>query len=172
MGTFSLKAQDEEEYVTAPPRDYEKNPAKTALFIEFLGNAGLYSLNADRIYLFREKFKMSARGGFAPHMNGIYIEQEYVVENNFILFRNPHHLELGLGVTMQRRYNERPGKPDDYFWENIWFSVWRLGYRYQQQDDGMFLRAAITPVSMRKDAEGFDSNYFQFWMGFSVGVSF
>jgi hypothetical protein len=164
------KAQDD--YTLKPPRDYGKNPAKTAGFIELGGNAGLYSLNIDRIYYYREKLKISARIGFAPHFNGFYIEQIYLIENNFILFKNPHHLELGLGVTMQRRYNERPNLPDNYFWENIWFSVWRCGYRYQKQDDGLFLRAGITPVVMSNNAEGFHSNYFQFWVGVSIGMSF
>ena len=163
-------AQDD--FVSKPPRDYTKNPAKNAAFIELGGNAGLYSLNFDHIYFYKENLKVSARLGFAPAPNGRYFEQIYIVENNFILFKNPHHLELGLGVTMQRRYNERPNLPDNYFWENIWFSVWRCGYRYQRQDDGFFVRAGLTPAIMSKDAEGFHSDYFQFWGGVSVGVSF
>jgi hypothetical protein len=165
-----LVAQDD--YSLKPPRDYEKKPAKTAGFIELGGNAGLYSLNIDRIFYYKEKFKMSARLGFAPHFNSIYIEQIYILENNFILFKNPHHLELGLGVTLQRRYNERPNEIDNYFWENLFFGTGRVGYRYQKQDDGFFLRAAITPVVMSHDALGFHGDYFQFWAGVSVGVSF
>jgi hypothetical protein len=164
------RAQDD--YALHPPRDFNKKPAKNAAFIELGGNAGLFSLNIDRIYYYREKLKISGRLGFAPHFNGIYIEQIYIVENNFIFFKNPHHLELGLGATLQRRYNERPNEPDNYFWENILFSVARCGYRYQKQDDGFFVRAAITPAMMSSDAEGFHSNYFQFWAGVSVGVSF
>ena len=167
---FISKAQDD--YAHRTPRDYSKKPAKNAGFIELGGNAGLYSLNFDRIYYYKDKLKISARVGFAPHFNGIYIEQEYVLENNFILFTNPHHLELGLGATLQRRYNERPGQIDNYFWENILFSVWRCGYRYQKQDDGFFFRAGLTPVVMSHDEEGFHSNYFQFWAGASFGISF
>lgn len=170
LSCLLTKAQDD--YTGPKPRDYSKKPAKTAGFIELGGNAGLYSLNIDRIYLYKEKLKMSARLGFAPHFNGIYIEQEYVLENNFILFTNPHHLEVGLGATMQRRYNERPNEPDNYFWENILFGVARCGYRYQKQDDGFFVRAGLTPIFMSNDAEGFHSNYFQFWAGVSLGVSF
>lgn len=164
------KAQDD--FVSKPPRDYTKKPAKNAAFIELGGNAGLYSLNFDRIYVYKEKLKVSARLGFAPAPHGNYFEQIYVIENNFILFKNPHHLELGLGITMQRRYNERPNLPDNYFWENILFSVWRCGYRYQKQDDGFFIRAGLTPAIMSNDAEGFHSNYFQFWAGVSIGLSF
>lgn len=170
LGLLSAKAQ--EDYTGPAARDYNKNPAKTAGFIELGGNAGLYSLNIDRIYYYKETFKMSARLGYAPHFDGIYIEQICVLENNFILFTNPHHLEIGLGATLQRRYNERPNEPDNYFWENILFGVARCGYRYQKQDDGFFLKAGLTPIFMSNDAEGFHSNYFQFWAGVSVGVSF
>ena len=61
---------------------------------------------------------------------------------------------------------------DNYFWENIVFGVARCGYRYQKQDDGFFVRAGLTPIFMSKDAEGFHSNYFQFWAGVSLGISF
>lgn len=165
-----VKSQDE--YSLKPPRDYTKDPAKNAGFIELGGNAGLYSLNFDRIYLYKERLKMSARFGFAPEPHGYYFEQVYLAENNFILFSNPHHLEIGLGATLQRRYNERPNEPDNYFWENIWFGIFRCGYRYQKQDDGLFFRAGLTPAIMSKDAEGKHPNYFRFWLGASIGVSF
>jgi hypothetical protein len=169
---FASHAQENEYALRRPPHDYAKDPAKNAFFIELAGNAGLFSLNYERLYFYREKFKMGARAGFAPNFNGIYVEQVYLLENNFILFKNPHHLELGLGVTMQRRYNEKPNTVDSYFWENILFSVWRCGYRYQKQDDGFFLRAGITPVVMSNDALGFHPGYFMFWGGASIGMSF
>lgn len=73
---------------------------------------------------------------------------------------------------MQRRYNQRPDNEEEYFWENIWFGVLRTGYRYQKQDDGFFFKAGLTPIFMSKDALGFHPNYFQFWLGVGVGVSF
>ncbi len=167
-----VKGQEQDYTAPRPPRDYEKDPAKNACFIELAGNAGLFSLNYERLYYYREKFKIGGRVGFAPNLNGIYVEQIYLLENNFILFKNPHHLELGFGMTMQRRYNERPNTVDKYFWENILFSVWRCGYRYQKQDDGFFLRAGITPVVMSNDALGFHPDYFIFWGGASIGMSF
>lgn len=167
-----LLAQDQDYAIPKPPRDYDKDPAKNALFVELAGNAGFFSLNYERLYLYRNKIKMGARAGFAPSFNGIYVEQIYLLENNVILFKNPHHLELGLGITMQRRYNERPGQADRYFWENIFFSVWRCGYRYQKQDGGLFLRAGITPVVMSHDALGFHPDYFLFWGGASIGMNF
>ncbi|MFO0321228.1 MAG: hypothetical protein ACK504_02230 [Bacteroidota bacterium] len=170
LNCFIYLAQTD--YVVKPPRDYNLKPSKFSAFIEFGGNAGLFSLNADRIYYYRKDIKISSRIGFALHMNNIYMEPIILLENNFILFKNPHHLELGLGATIQRRFNEKENEPNLYAWENIFFSVWRCGYRFQKQDDGLFLRAALTPVIMRKDDVSFQSNYFQFWAGVSIGMSF
>lgn len=169
---YTLFSQEVGDYTLAPARDYVKKGAKNAAYVEFGGNAGLYSLNFDRIYLEKENFKICARIGFAPLPNGYHMEQAYLIENNFILFKNPHHLELGLGLTAERRYNQKLNLPGTYFWENILFSVWRCGYRFQKQDDGVFFRAALTPVIMSNNAEGFHPNFFQFWAGISLGVSF
>jgi len=167
-----LNAQEEDYTMPHPVRDFEKQPAKNLLYIELAGNGGLYSLNYERIYLYHEKFKTGVRAGFAPNFNGIYIEQVYLLEHTFILFKNPHHLELGAGVSLQRRFNEKPDLPNIYFWENLFFSTWRCGYRYQKQDDGFFFRAGLIPVVMSHDALGFHPDYFQFWGGVSVGMSF
>ena len=165
-----LNAQ--EDHVLKPPRDYEKHPAKTALFIELGGNAGLYSLNLDQIYYYKKKLKLAARVGFAINPHGVYVEQAFVLEQNIVLFKNPHHLELGIGITIQRQYNESCNIPDTYLWENVWYSAWRCGYRYQKQDDGFFLKAALTPVFMQQSDCGFDAHYFQLWAGVGVGMSF
>lgn len=161
-----------DDYALKPPRDYDKKPARNAAFIEIAGNSTLYSLSFDRIYYYREKFKMSVRGGFALLPNSRHLEQTYIAEHCFILFSNPHHLEFSAGLTLQRRYNGKPDDPEVYFWENIWFGVWRCGYRYQKQEEGFFFRAGLTPVMMSKDAEGFHPGYFQLWAGIGVGTSF
>ncbi len=171
LATARLFSQTDD-YVLKPPRDYNKKPARNAAFIELAGNSTLYSLSFDRIYYYREKFKMSGRLGFAVLPNGRQIEQSYIAEHCFILFANPHHLEFSAGLTLQRRYNGKPDSPYDYFWENIWFGLWRCGYRYQKQDDGFFFKAGLTPVIMSRDAEGFHPGYFQLWGGIGIGASF
>lgn len=166
-----LTAQNED-YALGPPRDYATQPARNAAFIEVGGNAGLYSLNYDRIYLYRDTWKLSARAGIAPMYHGRQLEQGYVVEQCITLFSNPHHLEFGAGATLLRRYNSKPHTLDDYFWENLWFGIARVGYRYQSQDDNFFFRFGITPAIMSKDAEGAHPGYFQLWAGLSFGMSF
>ena len=169
---FTHAFSQDEKYVVKPPRDYQLNPAKNSIFVELGGNAGVFSLNIDRIYYYKPTFKISARFGAAVDMNHIYFEPIAVIENNFIFFKNPHHLEMGLGATLKRRYNEKISGNNDYFWENILFGVTRIGYRFQKQDDGVFIRAALTPVVTSNDALGFHANYFQLWAGASIGISF
>lgn len=169
---FATILFSQDDYVLKPPRDYSKNPAKNAFFIELGGNAGLYSLNYDRIYLYKEKLKLSARIGLAINPKGKLIEQVYLVEQNIILFQNPHHLEIGIGITNQRQYNESCNTIGKYLWENILYGSTRLGYRYQKQDDGLFLRAGLTPIFMQQSDCGFNASYFQLWAGFAIGMSF
>lgn len=169
---FAFITVAQEDYATLSPRDYVKNPAKTALFIELGGNGGLYSLNIDRIYYYKEKLKLAARAGIAINPHGVYVEQAYVLEQNFILFKNPHHLELGIGITMQNQYNESCKITGEFLWEKIIYSSLRCGYRYQKQDDGFFWKIAATPIFMQQSDCGFDANYFQLWAGAGVGMSF
>lgn len=169
---FSKVLFCQQDYALKPARDYTKKPAKNAAYVELGGNAGFYSLNFERTYFYRERFKMAARLGFSPQPHGHYFEQVYIIENNFIFFKNPHHIEVGIGETIQRRYNERCNTVNDYFWENLWWSIVRIGYRYQKQDDGIFCKIALTPIMMQKNDCEFNPNYFQLWAGFSIGMSF
>lgn len=171
---FNYAQVKTEDYVLENPRDYSKYPARSANYIELLGNGGLYSLNYDYIYYYREKFKMSGRVGASLFPNGYYIEQSYVIESNFIFLKNPHHIEIGPGLTLQRKFNPTCADPSIYRWESIWFGMFRFGYRYQPQDDGFFLRAGITPVFYRKSDCGVEFPVTQtwFWAGVAVGVTF
>ena len=170
ISKLNLLAQDD--YALKPPRDYEKKPARNSGYIELGGNAGFYSLNFERIYFYKEKIKLSARFGFSPQIHGYYFEQVYVLENNFIFLKNPHHIEIGIGETLQRRYNEKCDIKDEYFWENLWWSIARIGYRYQKQDDGFFCKIGITPIALQKNECEFNPRYLHLWEGVSIGMSF
>jgi hypothetical protein len=171
-----IKAQvKDDDYVLSQPHDYSKYPARNANYIELLGNGGLYSINFDHIFLYKDKFKISGRVGASVFPVGYHVEQSYVIETDFIFFKNPHHLEVGPGLTLQRKYN--PVCSDTtgatYAWENIWFGMLRIGYRFQKQEDGFFFRFGLTPIFYRKYNCATDippSNWF--WLGAAVGVSF
>lgn len=169
-----LQAQIKEtEYVLDTPRDYKKYPALNSNYIEILGNGGLYSLNFDRIFLYRPAFKISGRAGAMIWPNGYNIEQGYVVENNYIFFNGDHHLEIGPGLTLQRKYNPSCKDTITYKWESIWFGMFRLGYRYQKESDGFFFRFGLTPIFYRKyDCREDLPPPNWFWLGIAVGMSY
>lgn len=177
LAAFIAKSQvKDDDYVLRTPRDYDKDPARSANFIELLGNAGLYSLNTDYIFLYRNQFKISGRLGGNIFPTGYYIEQAYVIENNYIFLPNPHHIEVGPGLTLQRKYNVSCTDSTVTHWESFWFGMFRIGYRYQQQEDGFFFRAGFTPIFYRKNDCNCDSPILTggkwFWAGLAVGVSF
>lgn len=163
----------ETEYVLETPRDYNKDPARTATFLELGGNGSLYSINFDHIFFYKEKIKISARPGFAIFPNGYHIEQAYVIENNYILFSNPHHLEIGPGLTMQRKFQTSCRDSTQDIWENLFYGMVRVGYRYQRQEDGLFFRIGILGIPYKKDDCGTQippKNIL--WLGISIGISY
>lgn len=173
---FANAQLQHEDYVLEKPRDYNKDPALTANYIELLGNAGLYSVNFDRVFINRKSFKISGRIGANVWPNGRYFEQSYVVENNYIFFEGDHHFEIGPGLTLQRKYNpvcSDTSKYPAYNWESIWFGMFRLGYRYQKAEEGFFFRCGLTPILYRKYncATDFPPRNW-FWLGIAVGVSY
>ncbi|MGZ3883367.1 MAG: hypothetical protein ACXVPQ_09740 [Bacteroidia bacterium] len=175
--TFTLlNAQvKDDDYVLNHAHDYAKYPARNANYFELLGNGGLYSINIDHIFLYKAKFKISGRGGFSVFPVGPHIEQSYVIENNYIFFDGDHHLEIGPGLTLQRKFNPVCSDPTGatYAWENVWFGMFRIGYRFQKREDGLFFRLGLTPIFYRKYTCATDvppSNWF--WAGFAFGLSF
>jgi hypothetical protein len=174
LSSALLKAQVKDDvYTLDQPRDYNKDPARTATFIELGGNGSLYSVNFDEILFYGEKFKVSGRLGAAVFPNGYHIEQAYVVENNYILFSNPHHLELGPSVTLQRKFQESCSDTTKVIWESLWYGMFRLGYRYQKQEDGFFFRVGILGIPYKKDDCGTQiPPQNKFWVGISIGISY
>lgn len=163
----------ETEYVLETPRDYKKFPAVNSNYIEILGNGGLYSLNFDRIFVHRNVFKISGRVGASVFPVGYNLEQSYVLENNYIFLESPHHVEIGPGITLQRKYNPNCRDTLNYKWESVWFGMFRLGYRYQKDEDGFFFRFGLTPIFYRKyDCREDLPPPNWFWLGVAVGMSY
>jgi hypothetical protein len=174
---FKAQVKDDT-YTLDEPRDYSKFPALNANYIEILGNSGfLFSLNIDRIFLYKPKLKISGSAGIAVMPNGPYIEQSYYVANNYIFFDGDHHLEIGPGLTLWRKYNAvctDTSTYPKYNWESIWFGMMRLGYRYQKNEEGFFLKAGLTPFPYRKydcASEWFPTHW-NYLFGIAVGVTY
>lgn len=176
-----VKAQIKEDdvYVLEKPRDYSKDPALNANFIEILGNSGfLFSVNWDRIFLYKPDLKISGRIGVGIWPSGPNIEQSYVVENNYIFLDGDHHLEVGPGLTLWRKYNpvcsDTSQYDPKYKWENVWFGMFRLGYRYQKNEEGFFFKAGFTPFPYRKydcASEWFPARW-NYLFGIAIGITY
>ena len=176
--SFVNGQQPHDDYVLEKPRDYSIDPALNANYIEILGNSGfLFSLNLDRIFLYKPKLKISGAAGIAVLPNGPYMEQSYYVANNYILFDGDHHLEFGPGLTLWRKYNpvcSDSAQYPKYNWESIWFGMFRLGYRYQKNEEGFFFKAGLTPFPYRKfDCKSeFFPEHWNLLFGIAIGVTY
>ncbi len=138
----------------------QKSPDKQqrglhTVYAEALGNALFYSVGYDYTLKLQEKHKLSFKCGF-----GCFPESDGNGRLNFddfifsfapevsYLYRFSglkHHLELGTGAT----YFANMGIFD-------WVLPFRIGYRYQKDNGGFFLKAAVTPL-------------FLFWMEQETG---
>lgn len=153
--------------------------AKNTVFVEFLGNGGVYSLNYDRIFFQRDRFKTSFRVGASLMPHKSYVAENYFfsmtlpVEINGMWGSNRHHFEAGLGYTpfywSRQNTANMPGVRENRRFSNMLIS--RIGYRYQRPEGGLFFRAALMPNYYA--APGARVTYFS-WIGggLSLGKSF
>ncbi|OQB29533.1 MAG: hypothetical protein BWY08_01848 [Bacteroidetes bacterium ADurb.Bin174] len=149
------------------------------IYVEALGNAFWgYSMGYDYTLKIQEKHKLSFKCGLG------YVP-EFDKENNrfkFGVFELPitpeisylhgkkHHLELGVGVTF--RANHVPWRGWD------WTAPFRIGYRYQNNNGGLFLKVAATPFIWfmnHQDTEDSEPELWKIFMpfgGIALGYTF
>ena len=144
--------------------------ATNTLFVEVGGNAGLYSINYDKILAQRSRLKLSIRIGVSifpqPLDPGIFIQPIVPIEVNGF-YGNKHHIEIGIsyGSTLYPGYTLGEEKKAVLYHYSI---VGRLGYRYQKKEGGLFMRIAYTPWLYDSASE--DS--FLTWGAVAIGKSF
>jgi hypothetical protein len=149
----------------------KKRPTKNALFIELGGNAGMYSLNYDRILINKPGFRTSVRGGFSlmPFTTDAVADLIFVAEHNFLIGKEKHFIETGPGITYVRSYALDTKKHIS----SQWLGALRLGYRFQERlDEGLFFRAGLTPYLVQTNESDQPEGIFQFWFGVGAGANF
>jgi hypothetical protein len=144
--------------------------AKNAFYVELGGNSGFLSLNYERFILSKTHFKIFSRVGAFAFPNGKHLSQYYLVEENFCYGRSNGYLEVGLGLTMQVKWFDAE-KTFPAAYDNLYFGIFRLGFRLQSEDKGSVFRAGITPTFYYKDRLEAGPS-FQFFGGFSYGIIF
>lgn len=155
-------AQDGDDLRSAQPE-----PAKHAVYLEGLGNAGLYSVNYDR----RFTPSLSLRGGISvvgatDQQTGQEVSLLIVpVTLNYLAGGPNHSLEMGVGPLFAAgSVDDLETTSDSEISSGLAGVTSTFGYRYQPARGGFVFRAGLIPF--------YSANEFQLWAGISVGLAF
>ncbi len=120
---------------------------RNTFFVELGGNAVSYSVNYDRILLARDKWKLSGRVG-ALYLPLFQVSNRLMVgaplEVSYLRGRGKHFLEIGLGGTVT--YDTYP-LSDTRVRDLAVMGVFRVGYRHQKPEGGLFYKVGFTPLA-------------------------
>jgi len=142
----------------------QSNP--NSIYLEFLGNGMLYSINYDRMvaYNFGGKIGLS----YLSFHKGLYFEGIktviFPISVNYFIGEGSSKLELGAGITLVNgTYNSWQL---DHSW-GIVFNFLNIGFRYQPTNGGFMFRIFYSPMYV-----SFGSGGYHHWGGLSFGQSF
>jgi len=135
--------------------------APNTIYVEFLGNGVLYSLNYDRLITsFGQLHHVGARVGVSlmpVDTLGTQYPLLFPIMANYLIGPKQHKLEVGAGITPSIWFDDE--------WElegRVAFAA-SVGYRYHRFDNDFDFRVAFTPLFF----EGFKP-----WFGLSFGRAF
>lgn len=173
---------DEVEQASAPPthdRPIDNRPAKSAesegrkaknlVYLELLGNGGVYSINYERMLT----DDLSARLGFSYLSIGASAGDTSAKANlvtapvliNYTVGGKNHRAELGAGATLVYVSASSTGGGVGSSGEGVGvLGTGVVGYRYSPADGGFVFRAGFTPL--------FGKGGFLPWGGMSFGGTF
>ena len=123
----------------------ESEIKKNATYIELAGSGLLYSVNYDRLLIIDEKLRFSATVGtwYIPHIESIS-DFSYMIGSslgvNTLFGKQKHFAEFGVNVAYMIMNDI-----DNSIYQLIYLPV-RIGYRYQKDEGGLFLRASFMPI--------------------------
>lgn len=141
--------------------------ASHSIFLEGLGNAGLYSVNYDH----RFASSLSLRAGFSiVGATDQQTRQEVSllivpVTFNYLAGGANHNLEMGIGPLFAAgSVDDVETGSDAGISSGLAGVTSTFGYRYQPADGGFVFRAGLVPF--------YSADEFQLWAGISVGMAF
>ncbi len=144
-------------------KDVNGRLSKNSVYLELFGNSYFqYSIGYDRIVFDKEnnKFSIASGIGYLPLEISSFESEwfNYIFTSQVNYFTgNEHHFEAGLGFTYIGKKNS------DYY---DMFLLLRIGYRYQKQEGGLFIKSSLTPLY------SLELNQFLPWAGLIVGWTF
>lgn len=161
--------------LSAPAKSEKSGLHRSSIYLELLGQGGLYSLNYD----LKVSPKISLRAGISvwgfKSIDFIFFQmnefkfRSFPIMVNYLPGKRSSRLELGLGImptyistgggsVFYLIHSDEPTK------ETIFPLVGNIGYRYQPEDGGIMFRAGLTP-SLSSGGPGLS-------FGISIGFSF
>lgn len=148
--------------------------SRNAVFVELLGNGGLYSLNYERMLTDH----LGLRVGYAAWDSPLLFEgsppdryRTLPVSVSYLLGAGERKLELGGGITFGRGTFDRSfATRRDFSFRSLTAIV---GYRSQPRGRGYLFRAGATPFYSFDDGdEAYPNPGFSFGAGVSFGYRF
>lgn len=156
LSFISLKAQD-------------TNVKKNVVNVEVAGSGIFYSFNYDRMLIIDENMRFTVNVGawYIPQFENFADFKMIigaVVGFNTLIGKEKHFAELGLNLSYMLMEDI-----DDSKFHVIYLPI-RLGYRYQRDEGGLFLRASFMPmISISQDS---DEIFYPVTPHFAVGLGF
>ncbi len=151
-------------------------PGRNAVYLELLGNGGLYSLNYDRRIADRATVRVGIASWTAVDLFGVGDEETKLLTFpllvNFVGGSGNHHPELGGGLLLGRQTTSAPSGGESTT-SGIFNLTGVVGYRYQKPGRGIVFRAGITPFYSFADEDTAypDPGFFPS-IGVSLGYAF
>jgi hypothetical protein len=145
--------------------------SKNTVYLELLGNGGIYSFNYDRIILTKKLFKISGSIGISYIPPSVRYNHTftYPAEINF-LYGKRNYLELGIGYTLVfNLYKEDIFKIYDIYS----YPVLRISYRLQKPNGGFFFTTGLLFYFAKNEFITDYSNYSnnKTWIGLGFGYT-
>lgn len=126
---------------------------KNAAYVELAGSGLIYSVSYDRLLLVDQKMRFSGTFStwYIPHFEE-FSDFEFIIGSsiglNTLIGKKNHFAELGINVAYWNMKDT-----EENFYHTIYVPV-RLGYRYQRDEGGLFLRLSLMPIiSVIQDAD-------------------
>lgn len=135
----------------------QERSIKNAVFAEFIGSGGLYSINYE--YQFQ---KNAARIGFAIYPETVSVP----ITIGRLIGKSNDLLELGIGVTILKFVSDSETELGILFLTGV------IGYRYQRPDNRFLFRIGFTPLININDVKAIDFKRIIPLGGMSFGFRF
>jgi len=146
-----------------------KAKCKHLLYVEALGMGGLWSINYENNILLKSKFSMGFRGGFSTvhlldYTRKFNPDLIFPVSIHF-LYGTTHRIEVGIGQTISNIPVAKMENNPVHTRITGFSTGFILGYRFEHQKTGIFLKCGYTPIIER-------NKYYKHWGGISIGYAF